>query len=170
MAAHSIKEVRQYLKRNFDGPQVVEALRFRLGVQIAGPKDDPMLNQVWGAYKELPRAMHDPFSVLDCGCMCGFLFHHLSKYCRRFEYTGIDRWAEAITVAREHFPQATFIEDDFTNADLAEHDYVVLSNIPFQTQQELDAAVMRLAPLARRKLFLVMPHRELQIIERKNAA
>src|SRR3990167_3792381 len=128
-----IRATRLFLKQNFDGPEVVKALRFRLETHLNDPTLDPLSNQVWAAYLKLPDLLKEPFSILDAGCMSGFLYHHLKKYFKDFTYTGIDRWPEALQVGRGYAPEARFIEGDFLKHELGGlYDYVVCSNIPFR--------------------------------------
>ena len=140
-----IQEVRAFLKKNFDGPEVIEALRFRLQTHLEDPTLDPLSNQVWPAYLELPRHIEEPFTILDAGCMSGFLYHHLKKYFKDFTYTGVDRWKEALEVGREFAPEATFIQSDFLKDDIpGQFDYVVCSNIPFKGNELALAMAMLL--------------------------
>lgn len=153
-----IQATRLFLKKNFDGPEVVKALRFRLGVHLDDPTRDPLSNQVWESYLRLPKHMEEPFSFLDCGCMSGFMYHHLKKYFKDFTYTGLDRWPEALQVGREFAPEANFIQGDFeTEPVYGSYDYVLISNIPFKTQRDLNAAASKMFQNARRMLFMILP-------------
>lgn len=154
-----IQATRFFLKKNLDGPEVVKALRFRLETHLKDPTLDPLSNQVWAAYQKLPSILEEPFSFLDCGCMSGFMYHHLKKYFKDFTYTGVDRWPEALQVGREFAPEATFIQADFeTERVSGSYDYVLISNIPFLTQRDVDGAVFKMLQNARRMLFLIQPH------------
>lgn len=162
-----IEEVRQFLKKNFDGPEVVKALTFRLETHLKDPTLDPLSNQVWGAYQQLSNVLREPFSLLDAGCMSGFLYHHLKKSFNDFTYTGMDRWAEALEVGKTFAPEVSFVKRDFMNDsldDIQQHDYVVCSNIPFINGDEAKA-LENLAPLARRSLIMIHPGSRMQIFE-----
>ena len=99
--------------------------------------------------------------------MCGFLCHWLALHFTRFSYTGVDRLPEALNVAREHFPRASFIEADFSLGEFPEHDYVVLSNVPFQSANEITSAISNLLPVMRRRFFLIRPNSDVEVIERR---
>lgn len=163
-----IQATRLFLKRHFDGPEVVKALRFRLQTHLADPTLDPLSSQVWEAYLKLPQLLREPFSLLDAGCMSGFLYHHLKKYFSDFTYTGMDRWPEAIQVGREFAPEATFIKRDFLNDDLGDlsksFDYVVCSNIPFRNG-DADEAARKLVEVATRAVIFIYPGSGMQIFE-----
>ena len=160
-----IESVRQFLKRNFDGPEVVEALRFRLETHLDDPTRDPLSAQVWNAYLELPKHLNPPFTLLDAGCMSGFLYHHLKRYFD-FTYTGVDRWPEALQVGREFAPHITFIEGDFIEGKFGEFDYVVCSNIPWKGNEQYNRAIQNLLSQARRGLFMINPNAEILLFER----
>jgi SAM-dependent methyltransferase len=156
-----ISATRLFLKKNFDGPEVVKALRFRLETHLEDPTQDPLSNQVWAAYLRLPRHMEEPFSFLDCGCMSGFMYHHLKKYFKDFSYTGVDRWPEALQVGREYAPEVEFIQADFETDQIErKFDYVLMSNIPFKSQRQIDLAVFKMVQNAKKTLFVILPRQD----------
>ena len=160
-----IAATRLFLKKNFGGPEVVKALRFRLETHLKDPTLDPLSNQVWAAYQRLPELLEEPFSILDAGCMSGFLYHHLKKHKKDFTYVGMDRWPEAIEVAREYAPEVKFLVGDFLKDELGSlYDYVVCSNIPFKGH-ELSIAIAALVPCAKRKMILISPNSEIDLLE-----
>lgn len=162
---HDIRATRAFLKQNFDGPEVVKALRFRLETHLQDPTVDPLSAQVWPAYLELPSLLVEPFTLLDAGCMSGFLYHHLKRYFKDFSYTGVDRWPEALEVAREFAPEATFVQGDFMHDQLGGiYDYVVCSNIPFRNG-EIEKTVANLIDNTRRKLIFIYPNSRIQVLE-----
>lgn len=161
-----IQATRLFLKRNFDGPEVVKALQFRLKTHLDNPESDPLSNQVWMAYNALPEFMEEPFTILDAGCMSGFLYHFLKRHFREFTYTGIDRWPEALQVARENAPEARFFEADFMRIEpRQDYDYIVCSNIPFKPGEE-EITIGNLKPHATRTLFMIYPGNKIVIHER----
>ena len=140
-------------------------MRFRLETHLQDPTLDPLSNQVWAGYLKLPQLLKEPFSILDAGCMSGFLYHHLKRYFSDFTYTGIDRWPEALEVGREFAPEVKFILGDFmTHDNLGLHDYVVCSNIPFKAG-EAQRAIEGLMPCAVRKLIMIYPGSKVQIFD-----
>lgn len=150
MAASAVE---QYLKRNYSGESVVRALRRRLEIHLSDPKQDNLSRRVWKAYNKLPELVEEPFSILDAGCMSGFLYHTLKRRGLNFSYVGLDRWPEAIRVAREMAPEATFVEGDLMGA-AGEYDYVWCSNLPWRGDDDA-AAVRHLSGLARKALIFV---------------
>lgn len=153
-----IESIRAFLKKNFDGPLVVEALKARLRSHLEDPMVDPLSRQVWPGYLKLPEILKEPFSLLDAGCMSGFLYHHLKKYFKDFTYVGVDKWPEALEVGREFAPGVRFYEGDFLKEGPDEdYDYIVLSNIAFSTIQA-NQAISNLAPRARRSLIVINPN------------
>ena len=118
---------------------------------------DPMLRQCWSGYLQLPTMLDEPFTLLDAGCMCAFLYHHLKKYFTRFTYTGMDRWKEALVVAHEIAPEIELIEADMFEAKLKQdYDYIVISNIGFKKAQGAQLA-LKYACHARRNLIFIEP-------------
>lgn len=163
--SEEVRRLVKQLKRRREGPQAVEALRHRLAIHMEDPTLDPLSHQVWPAYRQLPSMLEEPFSLLDAGCMSGFLYFHLKRYFKDFTYTGVDCWPEALTVARENFPHARFIEADFFEAWLEPHDYVVVSNIPFGHSKNEERAVKHLRQFAKRALVVIYPDSEIKVIE-----
>jgi SAM-dependent methyltransferase len=118
---------------------------------------------VWGAYTELLNIVEEPFSILDAGCMSGFLYHHLLRHCENFTYTGMDKWPEALQVGRE-YAGVEFILGDVLNPQFERRengntihrvfDYVWCCNLPWRNDDE-GRAVTALMPLASRALIFV---------------
>jgi SAM-dependent methyltransferase len=162
----NIEEVRQLLKRKFEGPDVLEALRFRLEVHLEDPTRDPLSAQVWAAYLELPSLLKEPFTLLDAGCMSGFLYHHLKRYFNDFTYVGMDRWPQALQIGKEYAPGVKFIEADFTQDSIGEFDYIVLSNIPWKSKEHYQTAIDNLLPQVKRSLIVMPPNSSMVIFER----
>lgn len=155
----SIPRLVQYLKHNFDGPEVVEALRQRALIHWLYPEKDPLANQIIGSYQKISELVELPFNMLDVGCMSGFLKHYLEQRVQyAFRYIGIDRWPEAIKVAKELFPHAEFLVKDILEdpiQSLGTFDYVVVANIAFR--EKAPDVVKTLAPIATKALFIAMP-------------
>lgn len=147
----SIGPLVQYLKTNFDGPEVVEALRYRTMIHWLHPEQDPLARQVLGAYEKISQLVKLPFSLLDVGCMCGFFKHYLDQRTDYpFRYVGIDRWPEAIEVANEFFPHDDFRVKDFMidTFPMRKFDYVCVNNILFKDIPGVIKAAMSLAERA----------------------
>lgn len=157
----NIEEARKILKRELRGPRAIEALRFRLQTHLDDPKKDPLSRQVWGGYKRFPSMLETPCTILDAGCMSGFMYHHLKKRLKDFTYTGIDRWEAALEVGREFAPEVDFRLGDLATDYFGEFDYVVCSNIPW-TRELKQIAFENLLRQAKRKLIFIHP---LNIIE-----
>lgn len=157
-----IERVRQLLKRKFDGEEVKEALRQRFRFHLEDPLQDPLSRQVWGAYQKLIPIVGESFSILDCGCMSGFLYQHLKKHVKDFRYTGIDRWREAIEVGKEFEPQLDLRVADFMTFNEGKYDFVWCSNIPWRGN-EFEIAKRNLLPLAKRLLIFAHPGDNLEI-------
>lgn len=157
-----IERIRQFLKRNFEGEEVKEALRKRIRIHLEDPTKDPLSAQVWTAYQKLPEILEEPFSILDAGCMSGFLYHHLKRHKKDFEYTGIDRWEEALEVAREYAPGVKFLKADLLTFNEGMYDYVWCSNIPWKAN-EWELAAKNLARLARRAVIFAYPNQPMEV-------
>jgi SAM-dependent methyltransferase len=157
-----ILETRKFLKKNFEGPEVVKALRFRLQTHLADPTLDPLSDQVWAGYQLVPRLLKEPFTLLDAGCMSGFLYHFLKRHFKDFTYTGMDRWEEALIVGREFAPEVGFIKADFLTDSMNYYDYIVCSNIPFRGN-ECDRAVEKLRAHVLRSLVMIYPNSSVEV-------
>ena len=72
---------------------------------------------------------YDALSVLDLGCGNGALTKKISDL--GMNVIGMDASEELLKVARENYPDLTFIKGDATNFELAENVDVVLSNAVF---------------------------------------
>ena len=123
---------------------------------------DPLSRQVWDAYLKLPKLLEEPFSILDAGCLCGFLNHHLKKHKKDYTYTGIDKWAEAIEVGLEFAPLADLRVADFLTFGGEQFDYVWCCNIKWDADS-LQQAKKNLIPLARRACIFVHPGSQMDI-------
>lgn len=156
-----IEKIRQFLKKNF-GPEAKPYLRRRLQIHLEDPAQDPLSAQVWDSYNQVLPLLKEPFSILDCGCMSGFFYHHLKKHKKDFQYTGIDRWREAIEVGKEFAPEADLRVADFLTFHGGVFDYIWVSNIPWSGNQ-FELARMNLTPLARRALIVAHPNTDLNI-------
>jgi len=155
----------QYLKKNSKGPEVVEALRHRAAIHFLNPSLDPLSSRMVKAYGRLCEIVTEPFTILDAGCMSGYLNHFMRQRLLNFSYTGIDPWEEALKVAREFQPGIDVRPIDI-NGDIPKMsalpngrvqqgwDYVWLSNIVFENPQ---AVYDKLLPLARRALIIAQP-------------
>ena len=150
----------KYLKIYQEGPMVVEALRRRTMIHWLYPEKDPLSNQVLGAYKKIAELLDTPTSILDVGCMCGYFKHYLDLHAPyHFRYIGIDRWPEAIQVAKEFFPR-----DDFRVLDILFEDglfspntidYVCVNNINFG--KDVPKVIEKAVYVARKAAIFGMP-------------
>jgi SAM-dependent methyltransferase len=159
-SAFPIKNLVQYLKHNFNGPDVVEALRYRTMIHWLNPELDPLSRQILGAYKKISELVELPFIMLDVGCMCGFFKHYLDQRTEYpFRYLGIDRWPESIQVAKEFSPHTDFAILDFLQDDplfyIRGFDYVVVNNIQFG--KDVPVVIQKAASLASRAAIFGMP-------------
>lgn len=155
-----VERVRQLLKRKFEGKDVLEALRQRFRFHLEDPLQDPLSRQVWPAYVELRSIVGDSFSILDAGCMSGFLYQCLKD--KDVRYTGIDRWPEAIQVGKEFEPHLDLRVADFLTFHEGQYDFVWCSNIPWRGN-DFEIAKRNLLPLAKRMLIFAHPNQPLEI-------
>jgi SAM-dependent methyltransferase len=99
-----------------------------------------------------------PSTVFDAGCMCGYFKHFLDVNCayKPTYYLGVDRWPEAIEVAREFLPNDWFMEADFLSTPFSgRYDYVCVNNINFGS--DLDQVIRKAFGLAKKSVLLGMP-------------
>lgn len=89
--------------------------------------------------------------------MSGFLKHYLDQRMKYdFKYVGVDRWPEAIEVAKELLPHTEFhVRDILEDHIEGSFDYVCLTNIAFG--KNAGAIVDKLIPLAETAMFIAMP-------------
>lgn len=156
----------KYLKTHSQGQEVVEALRHRAAIHFLNPKLDPLSSRMLQAYKWFADYIAPQTSVLDAGCMSGFLNHYMRQTRLDFTYVGLDSWEEALTVAREFQPGIDVRKCDILKDELPEFslwpngrqvkgfDYVWCSNIVFDEPQTV---VDKLLPVARRALVIAQP-------------
>lgn len=155
-SVQEVERIRSLLKHGREGPEVIAALRRRLEIHLVDPMMDPLSRQVWEAYLKLPDMLEEPFSILDAGCLSGFLYHHLKRYKKDFTYTGIDVWPAAIMVAKEYAPGVDFRIADFLSFSDKPFDYVWCCNIKWDGSS-LARARKNLIPLAKKKCIFVHP-------------
>lgn len=161
----NIGEVRKLLKRKFEGEDVLEALRFRLKLHLEDPTQDPLSHQVWLGYQELPKILQTPCSILDAGCMSGFLYHYLKKNIQDFQYVGVDRWPAALQVAKEFAPHVDFRLGNLETDYFGLFDYVVCSNIPWHAADK-NKAFENLFKQSDRRLIFIHPGNWVEQFER----
>ena len=100
-----IAGIEHFLKRNNSGDDVKEALRWRTMIHWMRPEMDRLSGRMLPVYKELIGHLEWPFSILDAGCMCGWLKHFIERHNNgHFNYVGMDIWKEALEVAVEFDP------------------------------------------------------------------
>lgn len=155
----------QYLKTNFHGPGALQALRLRAAIHFLDPKLDPLSERMLEAYGVFRDMIgNELVSVLDAGCMSGYLRHFLLQKCPHIGYVGIDSWDEALEVGREFQPGIDLRKCDLLKDKIPDRvvswqkepgfDYVWLSNIVFEDNQKV---VDKLLPLARKALVIAQP-------------
>ena len=99
------EKIDKFLKLNQSGPLVEDALRIRTMIHWIDPKIDRQGARMLPVYTELLGHIEWPFSILDVGCMCGWLKHFLLRHFETpIHYVGIDKWPEALKVAKEFDP------------------------------------------------------------------
>ncbi|MDZ7785939.1 MAG: class I SAM-dependent methyltransferase [Candidatus Saccharibacteria bacterium] len=73
-------------------------------------------------------AYSDETEVLDIGCSAGRVVDfHLRTSCRESNVTGIDPDETTIEMAKENFPEATFINKRIQDVDLADRTYDIVT-------------------------------------------
>lgn len=80
-------------------------------------------------------------SILDLGCGCGDLKKYLDGRFSNFHYIGVDLMPEFIETAKERFKDAEhtwFYHGDFSNMQLPEMDYILISGALTYKVQEVD--------------------------------
>jgi SAM-dependent methyltransferase len=135
------QQIIKLLKKQNNGRNYVDALKFRTLEGIKNPKDDPLFERIL----ELVDRTKFEGRILDVGCYAGWLYDRLGK---PKTYTGIDIWEAAITAAKELFPEGDFRLMDAM--DMTEtFDFVWSSQIVFRkgaVGQDFLAKLKTLAP------------------------
>ena len=136
-----VRGIELFLKQNQHGPEVLEALRYRTMVHWLRPELDRLSARMLPVYTEIAGHLEWPFSILDVGCMTGWLKHFLSqRFEKPFNYVGIDNWDEALMVAKEFDPyinvhKADILEDEIPGplgpGFTSDYKYAWCSNIQF---------------------------------------
>lgn len=160
-----VRDLEKFLKHNQHGPDALNALRLRVASHWLDPTVDRLSSRMLRAYDKFCEIVSAEngrrgFHVLDAGCMCGYLKHHMElKLGRVFRYVGVDMWEEALTVAKEWQPDIEvhlkdILKDELPRPEWSERwDYVWLSNINFA---DPETVIQRLAPTGR-QLFIAQP-------------
>lgn len=154
-----VAQLERFLKQVQHGPEALKALRYRTGVHWLNPNLDRLSSRMLVAYDKLCEIVKPPFSILDVGCMCGFLWHHMKrKLGNSFRYTGIDSWEEALQVAEEFQPgietyKLNIMEDELPKLE-GGWDYVWCSNINFKNPEDI---IKRLVPIGKTILIAQPP-------------
>jgi len=161
-----VSAIELYLKKVQKGPDAIKALRYRTGVHYLNPELDRLSLRMLQAYEKLCTIVHEPFSILDAGCMAGYLRHFMQMRLKNFTYTGVDIWEEALVVAREFQPDIDVHKCDLLTEDIPfgstiqgrverGFDYVWCSNINWGSNDQ--TIVEKLVPIARRACFFAQP-------------
>jgi cyclopropane fatty-acyl-phospholipid synthase-like methyltransferase len=134
------------MDRDLDPKRIVEAGYDRIAEQYLAGKnpDDPM---TLAALERLARPLPPGAAVLDLGCGAGV---PVTRWlAQRFAVTGVDLSARQLELARQHVPDATFIQAEMTALDFppATFDAIVAFNsiihVPRAEQSELVARLYR---------------------------
>ena len=158
--------VEQFLKKVQHGPEALKALRYRTGVHYLNPNLDRLSARMLKAYERLCEIVTEPFSILDAGCMAGYLRHFMQLRLKNFTYVGLDCWDEALEVAREFQPDIDVRKCDLLRDEIPYSftlqgrvdrgfDYVWCSNINWGKHDQ--TIVEKLVPIARRACFFAQP-------------
>ena len=158
-----VSALEQFLKANSEGEEVVKALRYRTMIHWLHPELDRLSNRMLPVYTEVLNHLQPPFSIIDVGCMCGWLKHFIAQEFKVFNYVGCDIWEEALTVAKEFDPSISVYQRgvfDHLPGPLGENpdpvfDYAWISNIQFG--DDAPRVIEKLVGVARKKAFFGMP-------------
>ena len=161
-----VRQLELFLKKVQHGPEALKALRYRTAIHYLNPSLDRLSERMLPAYEKLCELVREPFSILDAGCMAGYLRHFMYQRVKNFTYTGLDMWDEALEVAREFqhdidVRKCNVLTDDIPDAVNLQgrvqrgFDYVWCSNINWGRNDR--AIVEKLVPIARRACFFAQP-------------
>lgn len=139
-----------YLKGEPSNDKALKLLRERMAIQIRKPEDDPLSKKLVDCVERFKDDLKG--RILDVGCYTGILYHQLKEPAG---YTGIDKWPEAIKVAKEYFPKA-----DFRIADGMEfqgrYDVLWCSQIVWsKTKIAATTAIKAMEHLAKTRIFII---------------
>jgi len=170
-----VREVEQYLKQNYEGPGVEEALRGRTIVHWLNPELDRLSNRMIPAYEKISEQIQFPCNLLDAGCMTGWLKHFILRRRKTaFRYIGIDSWPAALKIAKEFDPLIEVHNLDLLNDDLTaplhpfagldyvrkaelnlRYDYATVNNIQFG--EDAPKVIQKIMDVTKRAAFFGMP-------------
>lgn len=149
-----LRAVEKFLKLHSEGQEVESALKLRTISHWIDPNLDIMIKRMVPAYEQLCKEVDWPFNFMDCGCMSGYLKHFMQQRLKQFRYIGVEKWKEAITIAKDMDPYIEIHQKDLLKDDLFKVDYVWCSNIYFPRPAEV---ISHLLPYADRAAFFAMP-------------
>ena len=157
--AIDVKDLEQFLKNVQHGPQALKALKLRTASHWIDPSLDRLSSRMLPAYDRLCEMVHKPFHILDVGCMCGYLWHHMKKRLgNTFRYVGVDDWDEALVIARDFQPEIEVHKCNVLTDELPKMeggwDYVWCSNIHFANPEEI---IEKLVPVGKTILIAQPP-------------
>lgn len=160
-----VAALEQFLKRNFEGDDVRHALRYRTMVHWLHPEADRLSARMLPVYTELMGHIEWPFSILDVGCMTGWLKHFIAQRIQKpFQYVGMDMWQEALDVAKEFDPyidvrKLNILEDEIPgplgDGFEPKYTYTWCSNIQFG--KNAPKVIQKMMDSTRVKAFFGMP-------------
>ena len=80
---------------------------------------------LWDDLKPLKKYTKDNDKVLDLGCGTGRLYHLFADF-QGVEYIGIDQSSGQLAVAREEFPENTYIEAEMTSLPFEDNEFDII--------------------------------------------
>ena len=114
----------------------------------------------------LPRVLFPGAKVLDVGCASGGFFNIMRSYEAHIEYTGVDLSERAVELAKERYPEATFIVTEGFELVFANNTFdVVHCTSIFNNEPDYQAMLQEMYRVSNR--FVLMDIRLLKGIGRQ---
>ena len=161
-----VRAIELFLKKHQEGEDVKEALRWRTMIHWLKPEADRLSGRMLPVYKELIGHLEWPFSILDVGCMAGWLKHFIAPHFEKpFNYVGIDQWQEALDVAKEFDPYIEVYKKDILTDEIlgplgadfdARYKYTWCSNIQFGA--DAPKVIQKMMDITEKYAFFGMPN------------
>ena len=97
--------------------------------------------------------------ILDAGCGEGFISNLIFRNCKDVEITGLEYTEEALQIAREMNPLATFVQGDIAKMPFASRSFdIVLCTEVLEHLADPLAALAELLRVAKGALIITVPH------------